>query len=343
MRQGILWVLFLYLVVVTCASALATSKTPPIETIIACIAQARAENQTRFRSYIVTRDYKLFGKNRAKTESQVIADITFVPPATKQYAIQKTDGTGFGETIVRRMLTSEVEIAKDYASTDFSSDNYDFRFILAENVGGRRCYLLELLPKRKDKNLLRGNIWVDAETYLPRRIEGEPVKTPSWWLRNLHIELSYGEVGGMWLQTALEATAAVRILGPHTVVARDVKYQLSDLIVAARPEQVIGQGPDTTGFARTAKGPQRVSPHSDVFGEGMQDSDRGNNVTEHTAARPILTLHNSRIISCSIRFHFAVSRGSPFHSSDSWRLSGAAGAVSYPIGQSPVTSSNEQF
>lgn len=197
------------------------------------MAQARADNQARFRSYIVTRDYKLFGKERAKTKSQVTADISFVPPATKTYTIQKTNGTGFGETIVRRMLMSEVEISRNYTSTDFSTDNYDIRFIFEENVGGQRCYVLELLPKRKDKNLLRGRIWVDADTYLPQRIEGAPIKTPSWWLRSLRFELSYGEVGGMWLQTALEATATVRILGPHTMVSRDVEYQLDDQVVAA--------------------------------------------------------------------------------------------------------------
>jgi len=234
MRQRIMWVLFLYLGVATCALAQTARIVPSIEDIIAGMALARAENQAHFRSYLVTRDYKLFGKEIAKIKSQVIADISFVPPTTKKYTIQKAKGTGFGEMVVRRMLMSEVEIAKDYVSTDFSPDNYDLRFILEENVGGQRCYVLDLLPKRKDKNLLKGKIWIDAGTYLPQRVEGEPVKTPSWWLRRLHIELSYGEVGGMWLQTALKATAAVRILGPHTIVSSDVKYQLSDLVVAAR-------------------------------------------------------------------------------------------------------------
>jgi hypothetical protein len=228
-----MWVLFLYLSAAALASAQTASTIPSIEAIIAGMALARAENQARFRSYIVTRDYELFEKEGAKTEAHVIADISFDPPAMKKYTIQKAIGTGFGETIVRRMLMSEVEIAKDYASTDFSPENYDFRFILEENTGGQRRYMLELLPKRKDKNLLQGKIWVDAGTYLPQRVEGEPVKTPSWWLRSMHIELSYGEVGGMWLQTALEATATVRILGPHTMVSRDVKYQLSDLVAAA--------------------------------------------------------------------------------------------------------------
>lgn len=237
MGQRIMWVVFFSLWVATCASAQTGSLAPPLEGILAGMAQARMENQARFRSYIVTRDYKLFGKERAKTKSQVSADISFVPPGTKTYVIQRTNGAGFGATIVRRMLTSEVEIAKDYASTDFSQDNYDFRFILEENAGGRRCYVLELLPKRKAKNLLRGKIWVDADTYLPQRIEGVPVKTPSWWLRRLRIELRYGEVGGMWLQTALEATATVRVLGPHAMVSHDVKYQMGDQVVAAHPEK----------------------------------------------------------------------------------------------------------
>jgi hypothetical protein len=230
MRQQIIWVLVFYLSGAAFTSAQTASTIPSIKAIIASMALARVENQARFRSYIVTRDYELFGKERAKTKSQVTADVSFVPPATKNYTIQKAIGVSFGETLVRRMLKSEVEIAKDYASTDFSPENYDFRFILEEITGAQRHYVLELLPKRKDKNLLQGKIWVDAGTYLPQRIEGEPVKTPSWWLRRLHIELSFGEVGGMWLQTALEATATVRILGPHTIVSRDVKYQLSDLV-----------------------------------------------------------------------------------------------------------------
>ena len=234
MRQQIMWVLFFYLSGAAITSAQTASTIPSIKAIIVSMALARAENQARFRSYIVTRDYELFGKERANTKSQVTADVSFVPPATKKYTIQKAIGVSFGETIVRRMLKSEVEIAKDYASTDFSSENYDFRFILEEITGGQRRYVLELLPKRKDKNLLQGKIWVDAGTYLPQRIEGEPVKTPSWWLRRLHIELSFGEVGGMWLQTTLEASATVRILGPHTIVSRDVKYQLSDLAAATQ-------------------------------------------------------------------------------------------------------------
>jgi outer membrane lipoprotein-sorting protein len=228
-RQQTSCLLFL-VAVVSCASAQTESTVPTVETIIARMAQARADNRARFRSYVVTRDYKLFGKEREKTESQVTADVIFDPPDFKKYAIQQTSGAGLGEKIVRRMLDSEVEVTKDYSSTDISPDNYDFRFIREEDVSGHRSYVLELLPRRRDKNLLRGNIWVDANTFLLHRTEGEPAKRTSWWLRDVRIALLYGDVSGMWLQTASESTAKVRILGQYTMVSRDVKYKISELV-----------------------------------------------------------------------------------------------------------------
>jgi hypothetical protein len=234
-RQQFSCLLFLGLVAIGAgASAQTGSIVPTVETIIARMVQAQTDNRAGLRSYIVTRDYRLFGKDRHNSKSQVIADVTFVPPGSKKYAIQRTQGTGLGEKIVRRMLEGEAEIAKEYSLTDISVANYDFRFISAESVGDQLCYKIELLPRRKDQYLLRGNIWVDANTYLLRRSEGEPAnKSPSWWLRNVRIELVYGDVDGMWLQTASEATADVRIFGRYTMVTHDLEYKIGDLSVGS--------------------------------------------------------------------------------------------------------------
>ena len=233
--------LFLCLITaVEYASAQTGSPIPALETIIARMAQARNENQSRFRAYVVTRDYKLSDTEKDKTKAQVVADVSFVPPNSKKYAIQQTSGLGLGEFIVRRMLASEAEISKDYSSTDLSPDNYDFRFLREEKARwANAATCSNWYPRRKDKHLLRGNIWVDAKTYLIHRSEGEPAKTLSWWLRDVRIALVYGEVGGMWLQTALEATASVRILGQYTMVSHDVKYQINEIVVAARSNQAL--------------------------------------------------------------------------------------------------------
>jgi hypothetical protein len=237
-RPQAIWLLFLFFVAAAAGASPQTGSTvPTVETIVARMAQARADNQIHIRSYIVTRDYKLFGKERQNSKSQVIANVTFVPPDLKHFSIQQTNGTGLGETIVRRMLASEAEIAKDYSSTDFTAENYDFRFSREEDVSDQPCYVLQLLPRRDDKHLLRGNIWIDANTYLVRRAKGEPAKTPSWWVRDIRIALFYGDVGGMWLQTASEGTATVRILGLFTIVSRDVKYKISEVVVSGHSAQ----------------------------------------------------------------------------------------------------------
>ncbi len=215
------------------------SQVPTLETILTRMARARAENRTRLRPYGVIREYKLFGKEMQATKAEIIADVSFVPPDVKHYVIRHANGMGLGEKIVRQMLDHETDIVKDYGSTDLTPANYDFRFVREEELSGRRCYVLELLPKRNDKTLLQGQIWVDATTFQLRRTEGEPGKAPSWWLRDSRIVLMYGDVGGMWLQTASESTANVRFVGPHTMVAHDVEYNFNDLTAdAKRPRRV---------------------------------------------------------------------------------------------------------
>ena len=131
--QQMSWLLFLYLAAaVTSASAQTGSTVPSVEAIAARMAQARTENQSRLRPYIVSRDYKLFGKEEHETKSHVIAAVTFVPPDFRKYAIQQSSGSGLGEIIVRRMLAGEAEITKEDTATDISLDNYEFRFIREE-------------------------------------------------------------------------------------------------------------------------------------------------------------------------------------------------------------------
>jgi len=222
---------------VVSASAQTKNSIPTIEAITSRMAQANADNQARFRPYIVTRDYKMFGKDREDAKSEVTVNISFAPPNSKSYAIQHAVGSDLGEIIVRRMLEGELAIEKDSSSIDISGDNYAFHFVREEDVNGQRCYVLEMVPKRKDKNLLRGNAWVDAKTYLPDRVEGSFARNPSWWVKNVNMVLLFGDADGMWLQTALEATGTVRILGQATVVSHDVNYEIREAAAARSSAQ----------------------------------------------------------------------------------------------------------
>lgn len=208
-------------------SAAAQVAAPPLtmDVILARMTQARKENQALLKPYVVTRLYILVGKDEDNKKSEVTAEVSFVPPNVKKYEIKQTEGSGLGERIVRRMLDGETQIVKDYGSTDYTVANYGFALEREELLDGHRCYVIALSPKRKDKTLLRGHIWVDAETFRLRRMDAEPAKSPSWWLKNPHVIFTYDNVDGMWLQTASEFTTSVRIFGRHTMTSHDVKYE----------------------------------------------------------------------------------------------------------------------
>ena len=126
------------------------------------------------------------------------------------------------------MLDGETGIVKDYRSTDISLDNYEFRLIGKAEGFCDHCYVIDLFPRRKEKTLLLGRMWIGAQTYLLRRMQAEPAKSPSWWLRDTHLQFLYAAVGGMWLQTSSEFTTNVRIFGEYTMTSRDISYQSGD-------------------------------------------------------------------------------------------------------------------
>jgi outer membrane lipoprotein-sorting protein len=222
-----------------CAPPANAAVAAAMEKTVACMSQAAVQNQTHLRSYTVTREYELFVQERDKSRSRVIATVTFRPPDSKDYRIQGTEGSVIGATMVRRVLQREATLAKDGGASSISQDNYDFQFLREEVANGQRCFVLQLFPKRKDNNLLRGTIWVDADTYLIRRTEGEPQKTPSWWLRDVHVVFLYADVGGMWLPTSSQFTAKVRLFGLSTMLVHDLGYSIP------HPAGV-GDGPPST-------------------------------------------------------------------------------------------------
>jgi len=240
--RKLLYVLCLLgLMAVGSAVARAGNAIPSVETILMRMAQARTENRARLRPYTVIRHYNLLGKEQQTNRSEVIAELSFIPPDAKQFVIRRATGLRLGERIVRQMLEHETAIVKNHGSTDMSPANYEFRLAGEEELGGHPSYVLEMVPRREDKTLLRGKIWVDSNTYLLRRTEGEPGKAPSWWLRESRIVLIYGDVEGMWLQVSSESTADVRFLGRHTMVSRDVQYKTGEIVAGTGVDVPFGR------------------------------------------------------------------------------------------------------
>jgi hypothetical protein len=192
-------------------------------------AQASARPQA---SYQVIREYRLSGATDTKSDSQVVAEINFRPPSYRDYTIQRSSGSSRGPQLVRRILDHEVETTarNNTASSAISADNYRFTYLGEATVEGRPCYVLGLNPRRVDKDLIAGQAWVDKHSFRIRQIEGNAEKTPSWWLKTVHIRLAFTDLDGIWVQKSMEAVADVRIVGPHTLSSRMLDYRREHVV-----------------------------------------------------------------------------------------------------------------
>jgi hypothetical protein len=203
-----------------------TGQATDVKGIVGGLERAQGENRQHYRAYTLVRDYRLFSGRDLQPKSDVVAEISFVPPARKTFTIDKVIGASRGESIVRKILEHEVKTtAQDQGATVLNRENYDFVFLGMSLVDGHSCYVLQLQPKHKREDLVSGRGWIDAETYLPRLIDGDLAKNPSWWLKRVHLTLRFAEVGGMWLQTGTRAEADVRIFGEHTLTSKQINYQ----------------------------------------------------------------------------------------------------------------------
>ena len=209
----------------------------PLASIIQGMEKAQSEVRPQT-PYQLIREYRLFGAKSSGANSNVVAEVDFRPPSSKDYNIQKSSGSSRGQQVVRRILDHEVEVAakRNQARTDaVTSDNYDFTYIGETVLDGQPCYLLGLKPKRKEKDLISGQAWVDKNSFLVRHIEGEIAKTPSWWLKRVRVKLAFADLEGTWLQTSMEAVADVRILGLHTLTSRILDYRSTDVVASRTP------------------------------------------------------------------------------------------------------------
>lgn len=216
---------------------------PPLASIVQGMQRAEA-NLARQTPYQVLREYRLFSGNNATPNSHVLARVNFKPAEGKYYRIEDLSGSRRGEQVVRRILDHEVEESTRPAEAEASAlteANYDFDYISPTVWDGHPCFLLRVKPKRRDKNLIVGEVWVDQTSFLVRHIDGEMVKTPSWWLKQVLLKVTFSEMQGVWLQTDVEASADARLVGRQSLNSRTVACQRPNIVAATTMPTVAPQ------------------------------------------------------------------------------------------------------
>jgi hypothetical protein len=200
---------------------------PNLNSILDSLERTGVQNPALSQPHELMREYKVFHSDDPKPISDITTQINFTPPDVKTFKITDAQGSATGKKIVSAILEYEVASAKDGHQRDIIRANYNFVFLREQNFGVVPEYVLHIIPKRREKGLLLGDIWVDAKTSRVRQIIGVPLKTPSFWVKDLHITVQFAEVNQMWLPVSVDAIATVRFLGIYTLSGLDLALPVS--------------------------------------------------------------------------------------------------------------------
>jgi hypothetical protein len=86
-----------------------------------------------------------------------------------------------------------------------------------EIAPGGPQYVLNVIPKTKNKYLYEGKVWVDSKDFAVTRIQAEPAKNPSFWIKKSAIEHRYIKVSDFWLPEENHTESWIRLGGKATL------------------------------------------------------------------------------------------------------------------------------
>lgn len=211
----------------------------PVEEVVRNLQQKNAQRAAALGGFVGTRVYRMQYRGfPGDHDAEMVVDVTYHAPDAKQFSVVSEKGSKFIiDHVFKKLLEGEQEAGSEEnrRRTALSSDNYDFSLAGYENSpdGGR--YILDLLPKTKNRFLYRGKIWVDAHDFAVVRIEGEPGKNPSFWIKKTEIAHQYIKVNDFWLPAENHTESIIRLGGTATL---SIEYRDYKITRATSPAEV---------------------------------------------------------------------------------------------------------
>lgn len=202
-----------------------------VNQVVDKLQQKNAQRAAALAEFNSTRIYRiqynsLFGSH----DAEMVVKATYRAPDSKTFTVISQSGSRFViDHVLKRLMESEQEYLNENnrQATEMDANNYKFRLAGYETTKDGAQYVLDLEPRSGNKFLYRGKIWVDAKDFAVVRMDGEPAKNPSLWIRKTEIHHRYIKVDDFWLP-AENHTESLTRMGGRAVLSIEYKdYQIT--------------------------------------------------------------------------------------------------------------------
>lgn len=151
--------------------------------------------------------FKKTGKLHALKNVSKLGKITYHALGFSGDNIVKTE-------VIANYLKAEVDAAQGHSNLAVTPDNYKFKYKGTQDFNGRDVYVLHVSPRHKKVGLFKGELWLDAATYMPVRETGSFVKSPSFMLKKMQFVRDYDLQNGVSIPQRTESRVETRFFGP---------------------------------------------------------------------------------------------------------------------------------
>jgi outer membrane lipoprotein-sorting protein len=200
---------------VGCSLAFSEPKAPPVpeEQMVNRYLEATQAQQSAMRGGTEEIDidaavpkFKKQGKLHALRNISKLGKITYHALGFSGDSVVKTE-------VIANYLKAEVESAKGTSDVSITPANYKFKFKGSQEWNRRQVYVLQVKPREKKVGLFKGELWLDAETYMPVRESGSFVKSPSFMLKKMQFVRVYELQNGVSVPQRTESRVETRFFG----------------------------------------------------------------------------------------------------------------------------------
>jgi len=220
------------------------------------------QEYTGVRAYRVTND-------RGKVHAEAVVLVEYRAPGTKTFTTTSEQGSRIVRSVVfKRLMESEVEAAagRNHRDSSIKPDNYTFHLLGEDDVDGYHCFVVQAVPKRRDKYLFEGKIWIDTQDFAIVKIAGHPAKNPSFWLKQVDFVRRYQKIGEFWLPLKDETITELRIHGKKILTIDHQDYTVNG--AEGKHGYAVGNGGSLRGYLRSIP----ISAYSNRKGQSRQSA-----------------------------------------------------------------------
>jgi outer membrane lipoprotein-sorting protein len=185
------------------------------EQIFANLVKHNELRNTALQQYSATRTYSVSDVH-GKVHAKETVRMEYTAPDKKTFITLDEEGSVVVRHLVlNRLMESEALTAagQDHRDSAITPANYTFQLLGEEDLGSHHCFIVEAVPKRKDKYLFEGKVWIDSREFAIVKIAGHPAKNLSFWITKADFVRRYEKVNNFWLPQKDETTVDVRLYG----------------------------------------------------------------------------------------------------------------------------------